>query len=130
MMSQVLLLLIILSAIRTLLPLLLVGVGLTIFLMLLEILELFYFLATMLTGLILVFGMMSLLMFCEPRFDKENLVAGGALIGWCRGIMLSHVKIQGGLVTKVCVTCCTVEGCLFHVLSPEVSLQPAYITQL
>ena len=95
--------------------------------MLLEILELLDLFATVLAGLILVLGKMRFFMLSKPGLNKENLIAGGALIGWCRGIMFPHVKIQGGLISKVGVTGSTMERCFFHVLGSEVCLQPACI---
>ena len=129
MVSQVLFLLIVLRAIRTFLPGILVGVRLTILLMLLEILELLDLLATMLTGLILILSKMRFLMLCEPGFDQESLVACRAHKCRSRDIMLPHVKVEGGLVTKIPVTGGAVIRGLFHVLGPQVSFESAGITE-
>ena len=43
--------------------------------------------------------------------------------------MLPHVKVEGGFVTKISVTCSTMEGGLLHVLGPPVSFESAGIAE-
>ena len=97
--------------------------------MLFQILQFFDLLATVLTGLVLVFGQVDLFMLCKPGFDQVSFIAGRAHKCRSRGIMLPHVKVEGGLVTKISVTCSTVKGGLLHVLGPQVSLESAGITE-
>ena len=75
---------------------------------------------------------MQFLVLGEPAFLPEHLVT--PLLITCKyssiRVMLFVVEPQGVVVSKVLVTLSTVERCLGHVLSPDVSPQPLGVVAL